>query len=70
MFRVLICICWQTENKKTCVEQVLDIAQSVSNQDSRIFKVQEKEVIFSETQSIENQARPIENYKKIISVEF
>ena len=49
---------------------MLDIDQSVSSQDSRIFKVQEKEVIFNETRSIEDQARLIENHKKIIYVEF
>ena len=70
MFRVPIYICWQTENKKTSVEQVLNIVQSVSSEDSRILKAQEKKVIFSEARLIEDQAQPIENCKKIISIEF
>ena len=49
MFRVLICICWQTKNKNM---------------------LQEKELIFSEARLIEGQARPIENHRKIISVDF
>ena len=34
MFRVLIYLCWQTENK-TCLEYVIDIAQGDSSQVSR-----------------------------------
>ena len=36
---------------------MLDIAQSVSSQVSRIFKLLEKEVIFNETRSIENRRK-------------
>ena len=49
---------------------MLDIAQSVSIQVSRIFKLQEKEIIFCEAQSNEDQAQPIENRRRIISIEF
>ena len=35
---------------------MLDIAKSVSSQVSRIFKLQEKEVIFYEAQSIERSS--------------
>ena len=38
---------------KTCLEQVLDIAQGDISQVSRTFKLQEKELKF-------NEARPIE----------
>ena len=48
---------------KTCLEQALDIAQGDTSQVSRTFKLQEKELNFSE-------ARPIENRSKTVSVEF
>ena len=41
---------------KTCLEQVLDIAQGDSSQVSRTFKLQEKELKFNEAQLIEEQA--------------
>ena len=49
---------------------MLDIVQSVSSQVSRIFKLQEKELIFSEVRLIEGQARPIENRIKTVFAEF
>ena len=48
---------------KTCLEQVLDIAQGDSSQVSRTFKLQEKELKFS-------KAQPIENCSKAVSAEF
>ena len=38
---------------KTCLEQVLDIAQGCIGQNSRMYKLQEKELIFYEAQPIE-----------------
>ena len=58
MFRVIIYLYWQTENK-TCLEYVLDIAQGDSSQVSRTFKLQEKELKFSEAQSIENRSKSV-----------
>ena len=49
---------------------MLDIVQSVSSQVSRIFKLQEKELIFSEVRLIEGQAWPIENRIKTVFAEF
>ena len=69
MFRVSNCICWQTENK-TCQELVLDIAQSVLSQVSRIFKLQEKELPYLMLDRLKDQARLIKNCRKIVYAEF
>ena len=48
-------VCWQTEIK-TCLYYVLDIAHDSTNQDSRTYKLQKREVNFSEVQPIENRS--------------
>ena len=48
-------VCWQTEIK-TCLDYVLDIAHDSKNQDSRTYKLQKREVNFSEVQPIENRS--------------
>ena len=48
-------VCWQIETK-TCLYYVLDIAHDSTNQDSRTYKLQKREVNFSEVQPIENRS--------------
>ena len=69
MFRVLICICWQTENKNRSRISVRYC--------SKCFKLSLKNIQaagkkknFSEAQLIEEQTRLIENRRKTISAEF
>ena len=45
---------------KTCLNYVLDIAHDSTNRDSRTYKLQKREVNFSEVQPIEIKFRPIE----------
>ena len=47
------------------IAQLGDLSQVL-----RTFKLQEKALNFSEARSIKGQARPIENRRKIDSVEF
>ena len=53
MFRILICVCWQFENKNMSRIGVRHFAQSSSGQDSRMYKLQEKRLTFCEAQLIE-----------------
>ena len=48
-------VCWQTEIK-TCLDYILDIAHDSKIQDSRTYKLQKREVNFSEVQPIENRS--------------
>ena len=47
---------------KTCLYQVLDIAQGCLSQDSRTDKLQKEDVSFYEARLIERKTRPIESH--------
>ena len=60
MFRVLICICCQTENKNMSKINVRHCSKCFKSSLKNI-QVAKKELNFSEAQSIEDQAQLIEN---------
>ena len=62
-------VCWQIEIK-TCLDYVLDIAYDSTNQDSKTYKLQKREVNFNEVQPIEIKLQLIENRSQDFSAEF
>ena len=62
-------VCWQTK-VKTCLDHVLDITHDSTNQDSRTYKLQKREVNFSKVRPTKIKLQLIENRSQNFSVEF